>query len=283
MQPFTRAEAKSRGITKRQLEGPGYRRLFRGVYIAADSGLRLNTWVEAARLVLPPDARVTGVTALRLKGLDIGDDFPLFFRSSHPNLVRRSGIIVAHEPRVRPGTDSAQQAFAFLAERESLLFAVQVGDRLIHRRLARLDELNTVGRAGPHLRVGSESPKESQLRLMLTLAGLPEPALNVTLGDGAGPVARVDMLYREYRLVIEYEGRQHADDYRQWNRDIERCEGLQTLGYTVLRVTQERLYRPIELVCLIDSHLRERGYRGPKPTFDAGWRAEFGARASAAA
>ena len=35
----------------------------------------------------------------------------------------------------------------------------------------------------------------------------------------------MDLVYLEFRILIEYEGDQHRIDRFQWNRDIDRQEG----------------------------------------------------------
>lgn len=87
------------------------------------------------------------------------------------------------------------------------------------------------------VREGAESPMETLLRLLLVRAGLPEPELNVELYDGDGHfVARVDLLYREQRVVVEYDGDHHRTDTRQYERDIARSEAIQALGYRHIRI-----------------------------------------------
>lgn len=58
------------------------------------------------------------------------------------------------------------------------------------------------------VRPGSESPKETELRLLLVRSGLPEPELN---GDVYGPdgtfIGRGDLLYRGFKVLVE-------DDWR---------------------------------------------------------------------
>ena len=46
-------------------------------------------------------------------------------------------------------------------------------------------------------------------------------------------LARVDLLYREFRIVIEYDGRIHIDD-RQRRADLRRRNLLTGAGYVVL-------------------------------------------------
>nr|WP_254071882.1 DUF559 domain-containing protein [Rathayibacter sp. VKM Ac-2857] len=78
---------------------------------------------------------------------------------------------------------------------------------------------------------------ETLLRLLLIRAGLPEPELNVELYDADGHfVARVDLLYRDQRVVVEYDGDHHRTDKRQYERDIARSEAIQALGYQHLRI-----------------------------------------------
>jgi hypothetical protein len=83
----------------------------------------------------------------------------------------------------------------------------------------------------------SESPRESELRCVLELAGLPRPECNVEIYDGTRFVARVDMLYRAQKLIIEYYGDYHRDP-DQWSRDEMRRAELESLGYRVTVVTR---------------------------------------------
>jgi hypothetical protein len=57
-----------------------------------------------------------------------------------------------------------------------------------------------------------DSPRETWLRLCLVLAGLPMPECNLIIGDGQGPIGRVDLVYLMYSVIIEYEGDQHRTD-----------------------------------------------------------------------
>jgi len=53
----------------------------------------------------------------------------------------------------------------------------------------------------------SESPGESRSRALFALYGLPMPELQVVVGDAEDAIARVDFLWREQRLVGEFDGR----------------------------------------------------------------------------
>lgn len=91
-------------------------------------------------------------------------------------------------------------------------------------------------RALREIRVGSESPEETRLRLLLMRAGLPEPELNIELRDPAGAfVARLDLAYRRYRVAPEYDGRQHASE-GQFAKDADRWDAIRRQGWEHVRI-----------------------------------------------
>ncbi|MBW9092367.1 hypothetical protein JNB62_01580 [Microbacterium jejuense] len=129
---------------------------------------------------------------------------------------------------------------------------VAVTDHLISRRRRHCtkDELIAVHGASPHApgaenrrraldlcTDASESPRESELRCALELAGLPRPDCNIPIYDGTRFVARVDIFYRAQKLVVEYYGDYHRDP-DQWSRDEVRRAELESLGYRVTVVTR---------------------------------------------
>ncbi|MET0887676.1 MAG: DUF559 domain-containing protein, partial [Mycetocola sp.] len=108
----------------------------------------------------------------------------------------------------------------------------------------------------------AESPKESILRVQLILGGLPEPEVNVNVYDAFGQfIARADLLFREYKLILEHEGLQHLIDPDQWQRDIERTRRLEDEGWRVIRITNADLANPHDLIVRINTHIRARRVR----------------------
>lgn len=96
------------------------------------------------------------------------------------------------------------------------------------------------------VREDSWSPRETQVRCILVLAGLPEPELNVDVFDDEGRfLACVDMAYPGKRVAIEYLGMLH--DHR-WAKDVERIAALRAAGWTVIEVTSPLLHNRAELV-----------------------------------
>ena len=116
---------------------------------------------------------------------------------------------------------------------------------------------------------------ETRLRMLLVLAGLPEPQVNHELRDANGRTRRrLDLCYPHLRVIVEYDGRQHARDPRQWNSDIERREELDGEGWRIVVVTSRGIYHePARTIARVVNALRERGLRVPPLKDD--WRAHF--------
>ena len=87
---------------------------------------------------------------------------------------------------------------------------------------------------------GSESPRETWLRLMLVRAGFPVPTTQILVRDEFGQIiARLDMGWEDVKVAAEYDGDHHRTDRRQFNRDIARIETLTAMGWIVIRVTSQ--------------------------------------------
>jgi very-short-patch-repair endonuclease len=87
------------------------------------------------------------------------------------------------------------------------------------------------------VRVGSESPRESRLRLLAWEAGLPEPVLQFELRDRRDRrVGWFDLAWPEARLIAEYDGDQHRTSTHQYELDISRFDRAADEGWRVLRV-----------------------------------------------
>jgi hypothetical protein len=111
-------------------------------------------------------------------------------------------------------------------------------------------------RAVALIRPGVRSPKETELRLLLISAGLPEPEINGVIVDEHGArVAECDLVYRHAKVVLEYEGDGHRELVR-FRKDITRYDRLQDLGWRVIRVTQDDLHHPADLLARVRRALR---------------------------
>lgn len=291
---FTYHEAIAAGITPQMLRGQSFDRLHRGVYACATLVLTTVVRVLAALLILPPGTAATGVTALRIYGLEVGRDRRLHFTTTRPHRRRIEGVVVHRRIRAAlrrlfngiPVT-TPEQTFVEASRSLSLVDRVIADDWLIHQALTTLDELqrfvDTVHdhgvkrarRAMVWVRERVESPRETILRLMIVFGRLPEPEPNVPLGDPEYFVARPDLIYLRYRVAIEYDGAYHAKNRKQRDRDIKRREALEGLGWRVIVITAEGMARPHDVVWRVYWALRDRGYQGPPPVFNDMWNAWF--------
>lgn len=92
--------------------------------------------------------------------------------------------------------------------------------------------------AVPLARERVESPKETETRLLIIRAGLPEPSVQFGVCDEVRLIARVDLAYPAWKIAIEYEGDGHRTDKNQWRRDIRRQRDLEDRGWIVIRLTE---------------------------------------------
>lgn len=145
----------------------------------------------------------------------------------------------------------------------SLADLVAMGDAILHRGMATEGEfqhlltwgfrrrgMTNVRRAVPILNGGAESPGESWVRTLLVRAGLPAPECNVDVLHGDRWLARVDMLWREQRVIVEYDGGGHVEE-RQRRRDAERLNALQAAGWLVIVLTADDLRRTRQTIALV--------------------------------
>lgn len=92
------------------------------------------------------------------------------------------------------------------------------------------------------VRSGARSPRETRLRLLLQRGGLPEPDINWTLYDPHGRhVAELDLAYRRWRIGVEYDGRVHAEDVRQFAKDADRWDAIRAEGWELVRILNHHM------------------------------------------
>lgn len=293
--PFTLAQARDCGIDRHVLAGRRFRRLFSGVYVCADTPLDLNAWLEAAFLIAPPDSIATGLTGLRCRGIDIGPRWPLHLATTSDTRVRRPRIRINRLATLPPNDGrlaTPPGCFVAACGYVDLLDAVTIGDWLLHRGVARADLDAAVAASHGHgvtlarramtlVRERVESPRETYVRLMLVLAGLPEPKCNPNLGSSAAFIGRADLAYLAYRLIVEYDGRFHGEEEDNWDDDLDRVDDFADAEWAHIRVTARRLRRPRAMVMRIYRRLTQRGFTGPGPTFGDEWIRLFETRSAA--
>ncbi|KGN36879.1 hypothetical protein N803_15815 [Knoellia subterranea KCTC 19937] len=202
--------------------------------------------LTAARLLDLPAPRIwqpdEPLHVMRPKGT------PLIVRAgvkSHRGLERRDTEFVDGLPVTDP-IETWADLGSELAEDDLLAMA----DALLARDLARPKDLDRTAadrrtrgsaalrRCAPLARAGAASPWESKARHAFLSWGLPEPELNVDVFTPEGRwLAKPDFLWRERRIVGEYDGDQHRTNRSQWQYERERRAGLEDAGYTYVEMT----------------------------------------------
>lgn len=294
-QPFTRAAANADGITDTQLRGPRFRRLFPGTYVDATAAVTPAMTATAALMHFPPDARASHMTAAELCGVVVPAS-PV----THVSVIGDGGRrrIAGIRCHLAPATQvwrvgairvsSPTSLFVELGTCLDLVDHVVAGDHLVRLGLTTAAELVSTARmsrshgvaaarkAAGFVRAGSESPMETRARLLLALAGFPEPEVNPEVIDAYGHRRRYDLLYRTSRTIVEYDGRQHAENTDQWRSDLQRREALDRAGWRILVLTAEDVYRtPGRTLERIRIALTERGEPGVPLEIAPAWRAHF--------
>jgi hypothetical protein len=267
----------------------------RSVWARAD-GVDADTRIRAALLVHPEGAIASHYSAARIHRLPVPDHFfehVTVFRAQdrryRPELKSHVTIRPRHVQEVRgiPVLDPVS-TFIQLAGSLSLVDLVVLGDAIVRRfnmapkrllRLCRRSGDYYAGRAAVaagYVRRGVDSPMESRLRMLIVLAGLPEPSTNVRLVNEDGSWhRRFDLCYPGIKLIVEYDGRQHADDRAQWKRDLDRREEFDDEGYRILVVTAEGIYaQPQRTLERVRRQLILRGWPNV-PTLDDAWKDHF--------
>lgn len=100
---------------------------------------------------------------------------------------------------------------------------------------------------------------ETRLRVLLVLAGLPTPEVQVTV-SADGRTFRFDLAYPQERIAIEYDGAHHFDSEAQKKADVRRNDPLRREGWTIVSVVSRGILRdPAGTIDQIAWLLTDRG------------------------
>ena len=300
-QPFSRAEARAAGLTTEMLLSRRFHKIFWDTYVARDVLITPLLRARAVIRLVPSGSYVSHHTAAELWGAAPPAD-----GATHVTLPSPSGRLVRQgvhshyrkhpaQTTLRKGVliSTPEQTFLDLAAvGVGLVDLVVVADGLIkagHTSPSRLIETaakwggrgcRLARRAAALARKGVDSPQETRIRLLLVLAGLPEPRVNLIIrGRDGGWRRRYDLAYEELQLIVEYDGRQHAEDTEQWLTDIFRREELDQIRWRLVIVTSEGIYRePLRTLERVRDALVACGAIGIRRTFKPEWRLHFPTR-----
>lgn len=267
--PFRGTAALAEGLlTPAQLRGPSFTRLLRDVY--APSRLRRTHRVQcdAAALVMPMAAVLTGRSAAAVRGLDLAR-----WRDPVEVVVdeaERFGPVrgLTIKRTVLPDADSARWNGARLASRARMGFdlartrplldavadvdvALRAGCLSASELVAYVEGRSEHGVAQVRQVVAlmdgrAESRPESMVRVLLHRAGL-RPELQYTITDAEGAVARVDLAFPAQRIAVEYDGEWHALRM-QLTKDRRRMNRIDAAGWHIVYITADMLTDTVEAV-----------------------------------
>jgi hypothetical protein len=290
--PFRVDEATRAGVSRGRLRASDLHTPFRGIRSSStDADL-----ISRCRMLEPAMARgqsFSHVTAARLWGLPLPAAFEADARlhvSTSGREPTRGGVIghritvtrdVRHHlglPVSAPCDAWCELAAIHLDDGRALTVDdfIAAGDRLVGwpGPLATLDEIDAAIRrrsggrgirsirlARRELRVGSASLRETRMRLVVLRAacGYPEPEPNGAIDLATGVRTHGDLVFRAFKVILEYDGGQHRERERQFLRDVDRLNDLARDGWLVIRIHK----RTTDAAALawLDSALRSRGWR----------------------
>jgi hypothetical protein len=295
--PFTRVQYLQAGLDPAALRRAEYRRVLRGVWVHRD-GLDSDSRIRAALALHPPGAIASHFSAARVWALPVPEHAFEHVTVFDPDDRRYRPEIKSHVTKRARDVVSVRgipvthpyNTFIQLAGMLSLVDLVVVGDALVRGRDLSLEGLlracdesidyyaGVARLAASYVRDGVDSPMETRLRMLIVLAGLPEPDVNVIVYNDDGTWRRrYDLCYQRIKLIVEYDGRQHAEDPRQWTGDLARREEFDDEGYRVIVVTARGIYvDPVSTLKRVRRQLILRGW-GDVAVLSEAWKQYFAA------
>jgi very-short-patch-repair endonuclease len=269
------SEALAARVVTRQTLRTKYIKVHHNVY--ARMGLELDAAgrARAAWLWSRREATLVGTSAAAMHGtLWLPNDSPAELsrtrRSAPRGIVAHSGIIPDDEICLRASiycTTPARTAYD-IGRRTSGDTAIIRIDALLNATRCGITEVERIAHRYPGARGirslrkaldladgGAESPKETELRLLLVRDRLPRPVTQIRVGK-----RRIDMGWPNWMVGVEYDGEHHFTNPNDYANDIERLEYLAAQGWLIVRVSGRQLrYQPETVVRRVREALVSRG------------------------
>lgn len=277
---FLGSEALAAGLVTRHELTRWHRRMFPDVYISKDQTLMLRDRIYGAWLWSRRRAVVAGVAASVMHGASYADvdiAIELIARNGRPpaGLVVRNDT-VADDEIVHVGgmPVTTQERTAFdLGRYLPRLATVQRLDAMMWARQFSVDDVLLLAKRYPGARGlkglrtalplvdgGAASPQETRVRLLLIDAGFPRPQTQILVVEGRGRLVAVpDMGWREFGVVVNYDGDHHRTNRGVYVKDQHQKRKLESMGYIVIRVIAED--SDADIIARVERALRSRGWR----------------------
>ncbi|KRE94287.1 hypothetical protein ASG76_12995 [Nocardioides sp. Soil774] len=310
-QPFRRQAAITAGITPKQLRGPGFRTVLPGTYVAAATVVTPLVRARAALLPYAGVAWASHATAARVYDLPIptiGWEHVSVPRAGQRRRHQGVKVHVGGRAGSRTGRQVTTRVvqgvrvsepwmlFVEMASLLSLVDLVVLGDAMVRRGLVSQAALvrwcaevshpaaRAAAQAAAYVRAKVDSPMETRLRMLVVLAGLPEPVVNLEVRDADGEVLRkYDLAYPAVKVAVEFNGKVHVLTPEAWEADLERRDASDDDGWRLLPVISSGIFaKPAETLARVHRVLLARGLPGTPLRLSDAWRAHFPGHANAA-
>lgn len=277
-EPFVGSEAVANGDIVKSALRTRYKKLLRDVYVGPHDELTPEVRARAAWLWSRRRGIVAGMTASAVHGAKWVDACaPLEIlhtnRNPLPGLKVRGDRIEDDEVvhvRGMPVTTPARTALDMgcwyptddaVEALDALFAAVDIKDADVELLCQRYPTRRGIRRARTALELadgGSQSRKETWLRLLLIRAGFPRPRTQITVCDEADEAfAYLDMGWEEVKVAVEYDGEQHRVNSWQYNWDRTRQEKIRARGWIDIRVLSGD--RPADIIKRVAAARASRG------------------------
>lgn len=285
--PFSVPEARHHLVGRGRLRGKDLTSPFRGVRRSGDGAQDLLERCREFATLMTKDEFFSHTTALALLDFPMAPVKAIHVCACAPRRARRTRGVIGHQMDAEEvltygvaGLSVIDPALAWCqcATSMNLRALVVIGDALLCRQHPwvtaetlerRVREWS--GKRGARqlraaaelVRSGTDSPQETLLRLDVIDFGLPDPEVNGEIRDHRGNLLAIaDLLWREYRVILEYDGEQHRTDHRQFARDVDRLNDLTTGDWRVLRINRSHdARRRRETLAQVRTTLLARGWR----------------------
>jgi len=280
-------------VTYRNYSRLGYDRLLRGVYGRPAHVDGLGEWearrpkfirrVQAVIAAYPGSVVLCGPTALQVLGVALPSHLedwqnchvivgPGEYRPRRRGVIAHRSLTPPHAWRMVDGLPVLHPVDCWLQLRgASDDDLIEVGDGFLrkrkplltldamNRRLNELSGVHGVKRVRPMmrwLRPRTESIYETRIRLVLVKAGLPCPLVDhEVFCSSAGRTFHLDTGYKEEKIGVEFDGRDHVKDTEQMEIDAIRRRILQDEGWMLITITSGQLRDKPAIVRSVESAL----------------------------
>jgi restriction endonuclease-like protein len=255
------SEALAAGLVTRHQLRTKYDKLHYNVYAQAGMQLDAADKAMAAWLWSRRTATLVGTSAAAMHGTKwLPDDAPAELAHTNqpapPGIVICRGTIADDEICLRQSIDCTTPARSAydIGRRVPGDTAIIRIDALLNATGCKVEDVERIADRYPGARGirrlraaldladgGAESPKETELRLLLVRDGLPRPVTQILVRRPGHRERRIDMGWPHWKVGVEYDGEQHFSNPDDYADDIERLEFLATQGWVIVRVSSRQL------------------------------------------